>query len=180
VLAIITDSWHNIRPHFTSLNQILLMTLLDVAGQGLFSNSASFFHALGEVAKLAAGSFLILLMAFTSFIGAIVYALYRAYQTSSVLGAARTFVQLVAYVIGISLALTFVMVSVMFFSLAAVKLAFIAVLIAFTVAFVVRETFLFLILKRFGKYLMYFTALQYIKDSVYNNGQQQNQDPNQQ
>jgi|GEM_PF-3094493 hypothetical protein len=154
------------------------MTLLDVAGSGLFSNSAPLFHALGEVAKLAAGSFLILLLAFTSFVSATIYALYRAYQTSSVLGAARTFVQAVAYVIGISVALAFVMVSAMFFSVATIKLLFIAVLITFVVAFVVRETFLFLILKRFGKYVMYFTALRYIKENVYTNGQQQNQDPN--
>jgi hypothetical protein len=87
-------------------------------------------------------------------------------------------VQAVAYVIGISVALAFVMVSAMFFSVATIKLLFIAVLITFVVAFVVRETFLFLILKRFGKYVMYFTALRYIKENVYTNGQQQNQDPN--
>jgi len=165
-------------PSFSVFNQKLFMTLLDIAGSGLSGNSAPFFHVLAELAKLAAGSFLILLLAFSSFVGIAIYALYRAYQTSSVLGAARTFVQAVAYVIGICVALAFVMVSAMFFSVAAIKLLFIAALITFAVAFVVRETFLFLILKRFGKYVMYFTALQYIREKVYTDGQQQNQTEN--
>ncbi len=151
------------------------MTLLDISGSGL---SSEIFNVLGVIGKLAAGSIAIILLAVFSFIGIIIYSLSKGYQTSSVLGGARTFVHAVAYLIGISTALVFAMVATTFFSLAAFKLLFVSVLIAFTVSFVVRETFLFLILKRFGKYLMYFTALQYIQEKVYTNGQQQNEQQN--
>ena len=151
------------------------MTLLDVSGSGLFSNSAAFIHALGEVVKLAAGSFLILLLAFFSFIGIIIYSFYSGYKNMSILHGARTLIHGTAYAIGVSIALTFALVAGMFFSLAAAKLVFVTVLVAFIVAFVVRETFLFMLLKRFGKYLMYFTVLQRIKERVYTNGQQENQ-----
>ena len=153
----------------------IVMTLLDISGSGLTSE---FFHLLGIVGKLAVGSLAILLLAVFSFVGIIIYSLARGYQTSSILGGARTFVHSVAYLIGISVALAFAMIATLFFSLAAFKLLFVSVLIAFIVAFVVRETFLFLVLKRFGKYVMYFTALQYIKEKVYTDGQQQNQQQN--
>jgi hypothetical protein len=52
---------------------------------------------------------------------------------------------------------------------------FVTVLIAFAVSFAVRETFLFLVLKRFGKYVMYFTALQFVKEKVYQHAEQENQ-----
>ena len=148
------------------------MTLLDISGAGL---SSGFFHVLGFIGKLAVGGMAIVLLAAFSFVAVTIYSLTKGYQTQSIMGGARTFVHAVAYLIGISAALAFAMVASMFFTLGAVKLLFISVLIAFAVAFVVRETFLFLVLKRFGKYVMYFTALQYIKEKVYTDGQQQNQ-----
>ena len=151
------------------------MTLLDVSGSGLFAHSGQFFHLVGLALKLVVGSLMILLTALFSFVAIIAYSLYQGYQTSSILGAARTLIQLAAYAIGISFALLFALVAGMFFSLAIAKLLFVTVLIAFAVSFVVRETFLFLILKRFGKYVMYFTALQYAKEKVYDHAGQENQ-----
>ena len=142
------------------------MTLLDISGSGLYSHSAQFFHALGMAFKLVAGSFFILLAALFSLVGIIGYSLYKGYQTSSILGGARTLIHLAAYTIGISIALLFALVAGMFFSIATAKLLFVTLVIAFAVSFVVRETFLFLILKRFGKYVMYFTVLQYAKEKV--------------
>ncbi len=150
------------------------MSLLDVAGTGLFSHSADFFHALGMALKFLGGSFIILIAAVFSFIGVILYSIYSGIQTSSVLNGAKTLIHFTAYAIGITIALGVALVLGMFFSLTAGKLLFVTVLIAFAVSFIVRETFLFLVLKRFGKYLMYFTALQYIKEKVYNNGEQEN------
>lgn len=167
---------HNIGTPLASLKQKKLMSLLDISSSGLFSHSGAVFHVLGALVKLVAGSFIILSLTVLSFIGVIIYALSKGYQSNSLTGGARTFVQGASYLIGAIVALMFVLVAGLFFTIAAFKLLFVAVLIAFTVAFVVRETFLFLVLKRFGKYVMYFTALQYIKDNVYNNGQQQ-QDP---
>ena len=150
------------------------MTLLDIGGSGFFSNSAGFFQVLGTVLKLAAGSVMILMMAFMSVIGCIIYSVYDGYQKQSVLEGARTLTHFTAYAIGVSVALTFALIVGMLFSMTVAKLLFVAVLIAFTVGIIVRETFLFLVLKRFGKYLMYFTALQYIKEKVYTNGEQEN------
>jgi len=164
--------WHSFSVFNTNT---ITMTLLDISSTGFFSNSAGFFHALGEVAKLAAGSFMIVLFAFFSFIGVFIYSAYKGYQTMSLLEGARTLIHSVAYLIGVSISLVFALVAGMFFSLATAKLLFATVLIAFIVGFVVRETFLFLVLKRFGKYLMYFTALQQIKERIYTNGQQENQ-----
>jgi hypothetical protein len=151
------------------------MTLLDVGGAGLFSHSGTLLHVLGMAFKLIAGSFMILVSAFFSLIGIVVYSIYKGYQTSSVLQGARTLIRLVAYAIGASVALVFALVAGLFFSIATAKLLFVTVLIAFAVSFVVRETFLFIVLKRFGKYVMYFTALQLIKEKVYNHGEQENQ-----
>ena len=151
------------------------MTLLDVSGTGLFSHSSEFFHVLGMGLKLVAGSFMIVLLAFTSLIGAVVYSFMRGYQTSSVLHGARTLIRMAAYAIGASIALVFALIAGLFFSLTVAKLLMVTVLIAFVVSFVVRETFLFLVLKRFGKYVMYFTVLQYAKEKVYDHAQQENQ-----
>ena len=151
------------------------MTLLDVAGSGLFANSSSFVHVLGMAFKLAAGSFMILLSVLFTFIGINVYSIYRGYQKASLLHGVQTLIQLGAYAIGISIALTFALIAGLFFSITVAKILFVAVLIAFAVAFIVRETFLFLILKRFGKYVMYFTVLQYAKEKVYDNAQQEKQ-----
>ena len=151
------------------------MTLLDVAGSGLFSSSSSFLHVLGMAFKLVAGSLMILLVALFSFVAVIGYSIYKGYQTTSLLHGVRTLIQLGAYAIGMSIALLFALIAGLFFSITVAKLLFVAVLIAFAVAFVVRETFLFLILKRFGKYVMYFTVLQYAKEKVYDNAQQENQ-----
>ena len=148
------------------------MTLLDIGGAGF---SGEVFHVLGTALKLAAGSIGILALAFFAFIGVIFYSLYDGYQRQSVLEGARTLIHLTAYAIGASFALLFALVAGMFFSIAAAKLLFVTVLVGFAVSFVVRETFLFLVLKRFGKYLMYFTALRYVKETVYRNGQQENQ-----
>ena len=150
------------------------MSLLDVSGSGLFSHSGDFSHALGLAVKFLGGSFMILLAALFSFIGVIIYSIYSGFQASSVLHGAKTLIHFTAYAIGITVALVFALVLGMFFSLTA-KLLFVTLLIAFAVSFIVRETFLFLVLKRFGKYLMYFTALQYIKEKVYNDGEQENQ-----
>ncbi len=151
------------------------MTLLDISGSGLFSHSSQILHVLGMAVKFAAGSFFILLAALFSFIGIIIYSFYKGYQTSSILNGARTLIQFAAYAVGISMALVFALVAGMFFSIATAKLLFVALVIAFAVSFVVRETVLFLVLKRFGKYLMYFTVLQYAKEKVYNHAQQENQ-----
>jgi hypothetical protein len=167
-------TWHNISPQSASLNK-KIMTLLDISGAGLFNHSSELLHVLGAIAKLIVGSFMIVALAAISFIGITVYSLSRGYRTSSIMLSAKTFVHATAYLIGASMALAFVMVATMFFHLAVFKLLFIALLITFAVAFLIRETFLFLVLKRFGKYVMYFTALQYIKEKVYTNGQQENQ-----
>jgi len=151
------------------------MPLLDIAGSGLFHNSAGVLHALATILELAFGSAFILALTFFSFIGVIIYAVYRGYQTQSVLKGARTLIHAFGYAVGTSVALMFVLVAGLFFSIAVVKLLFITVLLGFAVSFVVRETFLFLVLKRFGKYLMYFTALQYLQEMVYPNGEQENQ-----
>ena len=151
------------------------MSLLDISNSGLFSHSADFFHALGMGVKFLGGSFMILLAAVFSFIGVIIYSIYSGFQASSVLHGAKTLIHFTAYAIGITVALVFALVLGMFFSLTAAKLLFVTLITAFAVSFIVRETFLFLVLKRFGKYLMYFTALQYIKEKVYNNGEQENQ-----
>ena len=151
------------------------MTLLDIGGSGLSMNSAGFLHVLGTVLKLAAGSVIILMMAFMSVIGSIIYSVYDGYQKQSILEGARTLIHFTAYAIGVSVALVFALVVGLLFSMTVAKLLFVAVLIAFTVGIIMRETFLFLVLKRFGKYLMYFTALQYIKETVYPNGEQENQ-----
>jgi len=151
------------------------MTLLDVAGSGLFNHSVGFFHIFGAIVKLAMVSFMILLLSVFSFIGAIIYSVYKGYQSASLLEGVRTLIHFTAYTIGLTIALTFAFVAGMFFSMATAKLLFVTMLIGFAVSFVVRETFLFLALKRFGKYLMYFTALQYIKEMVYTHGEQENQ-----
>lgn len=151
------------------------MTLLDISGAGLFSHSATFFHVLGMAFKLMAGSFMVMLLALFSLIGAIVYAVYRGYQATSVLHGVRTLIRFAAYAVGASVALMFALITGLFFSLGVAKLLFVTLVIAFAVAFVVRETFLFLVLKRFGKYVMYFTALQYAKEKVYEHAQQENQ-----
>ena len=151
------------------------MSLLDIGSWGLFNHSAGFLHVLGTIFKLALGSAAILALTFVSFIGVIIYSIYSGFQKQSVLAGARTLIHTTAYAIGASVALLFALFTGMFFSIAAAKLLFVTLLVGFAVSFVVRETFLFLVLKRFGKYLMYFTALRYIKETVYRNGQQENQ-----
>ena len=148
------------------------MTLLDIGGAGF---SGEVFHVLATALKLVAGSIGILALAFFAFIGAVAYSFYDGYKRQSILEGARTLIHFTAYAIGASVALLFALVAGMFFSIAAAKLLFVTVLVGFAVSFVVRETFLFLVLKRFGKYLMYFTALRYVKETVYPNGQQENQ-----
>jgi hypothetical protein len=142
--------------------------ILDISGSGLLQHASPVLHILGEAAKLIFGSFAILLFAIVSFVAVITRSVLKGVQTSSVLIAFRSLLRWVAYVIGISFALTFMLLVSTFFAVSFVKLLLISAVIALVVSFVAKETFWFLIFKRFGKYIFYLTTLHRASKVVYN------------
>lgn len=144
------------------------MTLLDIAGSGMFSGSSQFSHVVGDILKLLGGSLLIAVLSITLFIGVIVRSVYAGIRQSSLLDGIGTLIRLAAYVIGLIIALLFVLVTTTLFSLPLVKVLLIAAIIVFAAAFITRETFLFLLIKRFGKYIFYLTTLHRAGKVAYN------------
>jgi hypothetical protein len=138
------------------------MTLLDISGTGLFSHSSQTNDVLPQVFKILAGSAGILILAFWSFLAIIIRSVYLAVLYRSPLRGFYAFLRLTAYGIGAALALVFILLASVFFSIAWYKILLIAVFITVITAFIARETFVFLIFKRFGKFLFYFATLREI------------------
>jgi len=149
------------------------MTLLDASGSGLFSRSSQITHVLGQFFKIIAGSAGILILAVWAFIAVIVRAVYVAVIHRSPLRGFYSWLRLSAYGIGLVLALMFMLVTSVLFSIAWFKLLFAAFLITVVVAFLARETFMFLIFKRFGKYLFYFATLREMHQVIVQNGNEE-------
>jgi hypothetical protein len=143
------------------------MTLLDIAGSGMFTNSGQFLHVLGDVLKLLGGSLVIGILSIVLLLGLIVRSVLRGIRQASLVDGLNTLIRSVAYVIGIDLALLFVLVATTLFSISALKTVLIAAGIVFVAAFIARETFLFFILKKFGKYIFYLTTLHRTGKVVY-------------
>src|ERR1700719_2867506 len=102
------------------------MILLDIAGKGLFSHSGEIFSILGSVLKLVAGSFGIILLALFSFVGIIIASIFKAIEHSSLIHGFRYLIRTTAYAIGICLALVFILVTGIFFSIPFFQLILIA------------------------------------------------------
>ncbi len=143
------------------------MTLLDIAGSGMFSGSSQFSHVVGDILKLLGGSFLIGVISIALLVGVIVRSVFTGIRQSSLIDGASMLIRSVAYVIGLSLALLFVLVATTLLSLSALKTVLIALGIVFVAAFIARETFLFLVFKKFGKYIFYLTTLHRTGKVVY-------------
>ncbi|MFI5140521.1 MAG: hypothetical protein ACHQIM_22065 [Sphingobacteriales bacterium] len=150
------------------------MTLLEIAGNGLFEHAPDFFRVVATTFKLIGGSFLILLLALLSFAGIIARSVYIGILHSSFIRGFRTLIRATAYAIGVSLAMIFLLVASTFFSISGFKLFAIAFVIAFVVSFIARETFMFLLLKRFGKYIFYLTTLHRAGKVAYNYVKEEN------
>jgi hypothetical protein len=138
------------------------MTLMDVSGAGLFTDSHAFASILGAALKLVAGGFFILMFAVFAFIASAVYSIYRAMVTSSAITGLQLLLRSASYSIGATVALLFLLIAGVFFAVSSFKLLIIATVIALASAFLVRETVIFLTLKRFGKYIFLFSTLRHI------------------
>jgi hypothetical protein len=149
------------------------MALLDIAGSGLFGYHGGFFHMLGSVFKLGAGGVAIFVLTIFGYIGSIIYSIYKGFEAKSILHGCRTLIQMTGYVMGASAALTFALVASIFFGIPALTLLFVTVVIGFAVSFIARETLLFMVLKKFGTYIMALTAFEWIKELVLNHGEQE-------
>jgi hypothetical protein len=143
------------------------MIILDISGSGLFSQSNQFFTILGDSLKFAGGGFLVLLLTVISLFAIVGRSVYKGIEDASLITGIRTLIRLAGYAIGISIALIFMLGATIFFSVSFLKVLLISIAIALTVSFIARETFMFLILKRFGKYIFYFTTLQRISKVIY-------------
>jgi hypothetical protein len=132
------------------------MTFLEIAGSGLH---ADFYCIAGAALKLIGGSFIILLLALMSFAGIIARSVYVGITHTSVVRGVRTFIRSISYAFGLGLALFFLLIAATFFNLSNLVLFISAMVIVFVASFIARETFMFLILKRFGKYIFYLTTL---------------------
>lgn len=143
------------------------MVILDVAGWGLFSGAPQFMQVLGDILKVLGGSLLIGFLAIGLFIGAIIRAVFAGIREQSLLHAGSTLFRLTTYGIGITVALFFVLVATALFSVSLLKVALIGLALVFVVAFIARETFLFLLLQRFGKYIFYLTTLHGAGKTIY-------------
>lgn len=151
------------------------MTLLDVSGSGLFSNSCQFLHIIGEVLKLAAGSLSILLVTIISFIVIVICSFFIGIRNNSLTHGFWSFMRLTGYLVGIAVAMAFVLIAALFTGISLFKLLVIAITMALIVSFVVREAFLFFVFKRFGKYILYFATLRRISKIVIEYGEEKNQ-----
>jgi hypothetical protein len=161
-----------IKAPFNRLNN-KIMALLDISGTGLFSHSGQATHVLTEVFKILAGSAGILILAFWSLIAIVIRSIYMAVLYRSPFKGFYTFLRLTAYGIGAVLALVFILLAAVFFSIAWYKILLIAAFITVITAFIARETFMFLIFKRVGKFLFYFATLREIGKVISNNGNEE-------
>jgi hypothetical protein len=141
------------------------MIPLDITGATI---ATGFFHALGATLALLGGSFLIIVYTFFALVGSVIFSVYKGIEHASFIHAFRVLLRAVTYLIGIGLALLFMLVATVLFSISFLKLFVIAIAIVFVAAFVVRETFLLLIFKRFGRYIFYLTTLHQTSKVVYN------------
>jgi hypothetical protein len=146
------------------------MTSIDISGTGLFSHTSQITHVFGAALKVVAGSVGIFILAFWLLIGIVIRSFYLAVTRRSVTRGAYSLLRSVAYGIGLILALFFVLFASVLFSIAWFKLLLVAVFITVVTAFIARETLIFLIIKRFGKYLFYFATLREIAQVISSHG----------
>src|SRR5580698_11569217 len=102
------------------------MALLDIAGSGMFAHSGPVLHVLGDILKLLGGSLLIGILASTLLIGVIVRSVFAGVRNYSLIDGVSTLIRSVAYVIGLSLALLFLLVATTLFSISFLKVLLIA------------------------------------------------------
>jgi hypothetical protein len=151
------------------------MIIADIASAGLFKDGGGFFHVLGMVFKLGLGGVMIMLLTVFSYIGGAIYSVYKGYEARSVLHGGRTLIHVTGYVMGAGAALSFALVAGLFFGISALKLLFVAVVLGFAVSFITRETLLFVVLQKFGKYVMALSFFEWLRELVFTNGKQETQ-----
>jgi hypothetical protein len=151
------------------------MTLLNIGDSGLFHQTGGFFHVLASALKLGAGGVFILVWTVVAYVASLFYSVYKGIEARSVMRGARTLIHSIGYVMGVGAALTFALLAGIFFGISVLKLLFLAVVIGFAVSFISRETLLFVVLKKFGTYVMALSVIESAKDLLYPNGKQQTQ-----
>ncbi len=155
------------------------MIPLDIAGTGLSIDTHTIFQVIGTTLKLIGGSFMIFILALLGFAAIVVRSFQQGIFHSSLMRGLQVLIRSTAYAIGAGVALMFMLLASTFFSVSFLNLFLVAILIAAVVGFVARQTFMFLIFKRFGKYILYLTTLHRAGKVAYNYVKtENNQNPN--